>query len=166
MPSDQQQIRDISQNMFPDKHHYLIELWRNAIEKPYGYLLLDLKPDTQSIWHVRANVLEQFESLPKEPRDPLGIRDLQGSDIHSMRKLSRPQHLDEHDDNRYLRISKTKMLALSCWQINGSFVFDWLLQTWNIPLPDWINDLMALDESNFNCICNTHSSIVSDHHAT
>ena len=61
MPGDLQQVKLMSQRMFPHKPNYLMEEYTKAIAKPYGYLTVDLKPDTPAHARLRTDV------VPTEP---------------------------------------------------------------------------------------------------
>ena len=45
-PRDQQQIRVLARQMYPGQSEKFLNTYRMAISKPFGYLLIDLKPDT------------------------------------------------------------------------------------------------------------------------
>jgi len=54
--------------MYPGKSKFLVEAFKDATEKAFGYLLLDLKPDTEEKYRLRTNILPgetQFVYLPK-----------------------------------------------------------------------------------------------------
>jgi hypothetical protein len=42
--------------MYPGKSKFLVEAYKNATEKPFGYLMLDLKPDTEEKYRVQTNI--------------------------------------------------------------------------------------------------------------
>jgi hypothetical protein len=42
--------------MYPGRSKFLLEAFRDATEKPYGYLLIDLKPDTDEKYRIRTNI--------------------------------------------------------------------------------------------------------------
>jgi hypothetical protein len=54
--------------MYPGQSKFLVEAFKNATEKPFGYLLLDLKPDTDEKYRVRTNIFpdeRQYVYVPK-----------------------------------------------------------------------------------------------------
>ena len=57
MPGDQQQVKTMSQRMFPHKPNYMMEEYKRATSKPYGYLLVDLKPETPEHARLKTNIL-------------------------------------------------------------------------------------------------------------
>lgn len=48
-PVDKQQIMTLSRQMYPENSQHLLRHFKEATSKPYGYLLVDLKPTTPSI---------------------------------------------------------------------------------------------------------------------
>ena len=54
--------------MYPGKRKFLTDAYKDATEKPYGYLVLDLKPETGEKFRVRTNIFPgevQYVYLPK-----------------------------------------------------------------------------------------------------
>ena len=45
-PVDKQQVMTLGRQMYPEKTHHLVNHFNEAVSKPYGYLLVDLKPNT------------------------------------------------------------------------------------------------------------------------
>jgi len=56
-PIDQQQIMTLARQMFPGKSSYLMDKFYDAVSKPYGYLLLNLKPTTPKNMRLLSNVI-------------------------------------------------------------------------------------------------------------
>jgi hypothetical protein len=56
-PADASQVRIIGSKMFPDNPNFLPRVYRDAVSKAHGYLLLDLRQETPDILRVRTNVL-------------------------------------------------------------------------------------------------------------
>ena len=48
-PRDQQQIMVLARQMYPGQSEKFLSTYRMATSKPFGYLLIDLKPDTPMI---------------------------------------------------------------------------------------------------------------------
>jgi len=42
--------------MYPGKNQFLVEAFKDATDKPFGYILLHLKPDTEEKYRVRTNI--------------------------------------------------------------------------------------------------------------
>jgi len=53
---DTTQIANLARQMFPSKSNYMIESYRDATSVPFGYLLVDLKPDTDERFRLRTNI--------------------------------------------------------------------------------------------------------------
>ena len=56
-PRDAMQISYLGRQMYPGKPKFLAEAFADATSRPYGYLFLDLKPNTDEDLRVRTNVL-------------------------------------------------------------------------------------------------------------
>ena len=75
-PVDKQQVMTLARQMYPDKVQHLLRHFKEAISKPYGYLLIDLKTNTPEHLRLRMDVLApiipskeggQFHSLEDNP---------------------------------------------------------------------------------------------------
>jgi hypothetical protein len=71
-PRDVTQVENLSRQiiqMYPGRSKFLVEAFKDATAKPYGYLLIDLKPDTDEKFRVRANIFpnddRQYVYVPK-----------------------------------------------------------------------------------------------------
>ena len=67
-PRDAGQISYLGRQMFPGKSKFLTDAFSDATSKPYGYLFLDLKADTDEELRVRTNIFPtdtQYVYLPK-----------------------------------------------------------------------------------------------------
>ena len=67
-PRDLLQVSTLSRQMFPGRGQFLVESFRDATAKPFGYLVLDLKPDTEEKYRIRTGIFpgeKQFVYLPK-----------------------------------------------------------------------------------------------------
>jgi hypothetical protein len=67
-PRDALQVATLARQMYPGNSKFLIEAFKNATEKPFGYLLLDLKPDTDEKYRIRTNIFPdetQYVYIPK-----------------------------------------------------------------------------------------------------
>ena len=58
-PRDATQIRTLSQQMYPDNSRMLIDAYRDATSQPYGYLLLNLRPDACDALRILTNVFDE-----------------------------------------------------------------------------------------------------------
>ena len=57
-PRDQNQLAILARQMYPGNAKFLIEAFGDATSKPYGYLLIDLKPDTEERLRIRTNIFK------------------------------------------------------------------------------------------------------------
>jgi hypothetical protein len=55
-PRDATQIRTLGQQMFPECPRMLVDAYRDATSKPYGYLLLNLRPDAYDGLRILTDV--------------------------------------------------------------------------------------------------------------
>ena len=53
---DASQITNLAKQMYPGNVAYLRDSYADATSKPYGYLLVDLKPDTSDLLRIRTNI--------------------------------------------------------------------------------------------------------------
>ena len=63
-PRDQQQITVLARQMYPGQSEKCLNTYIMATSKPFGYLLIDLKPDTPNDKHLWPNVFEQISKVP------------------------------------------------------------------------------------------------------
>jgi GTPase SAR1 family protein len=67
-PRDAMQVATLARQMYPGKGQFLVEAFKDATEKAFGYLLLDLKPDTEEKYRIRTNIFpgeKHFVYIPK-----------------------------------------------------------------------------------------------------
>ena len=55
-PRDATQISSLARQMYPNKSQFLIEAFRDATHNAYSYLLIDLKPETEEKYRIRAKI--------------------------------------------------------------------------------------------------------------
>lgn len=55
-PRDATQITCLARQMHPTKSSFMVEAFKDATEKPFSYLLVDLKADTEEKYRLRANI--------------------------------------------------------------------------------------------------------------
>ena len=56
---DQTQIKTIAKQIFPDKPNYLLESYKDATTRPYGYLLVDITTSCHDSLRLRSNIFKQ-----------------------------------------------------------------------------------------------------------
>ena len=57
IPRDEGQISTLSYQMYPNKKNYLLDIYRDVTEVPYGYLFIDLHAKTSGLIKLRSNIL-------------------------------------------------------------------------------------------------------------
>lgn len=55
-PRDKMQINHLAKQLFPDKPKLVLEAYEDATRSNYGYLLIDLKPDTPEAFRLRTRI--------------------------------------------------------------------------------------------------------------
>ena len=55
-PRDVTQVSTLARQMYPDRSRFLVEAFRDATAKPYGYLLIDLTTDMEEMYRIRTNI--------------------------------------------------------------------------------------------------------------
>ncbi|XP_033741828.1 uncharacterized protein LOC117328408 [Pecten maximus] len=58
-PIDKQQIMTLARQMYPENDQHLMRYFKDATQKPYGYLLVDLKPSTSESLRMRSDILSE-----------------------------------------------------------------------------------------------------------
>ena len=67
-PIDKQQVITHSRQTYPDNPQHLIRHFKEATEKPFGYLLIDLKPTTSESMRMRTEVFTNMSIKEDNPR--------------------------------------------------------------------------------------------------
>jgi len=76
-PRDATQVAHLARQMSPGKSKFLIEAFHDATVEPFSYMVLDLKPDTEDKFRVRANIFPGDNScayVPKKKKKSLKNR--------------------------------------------------------------------------------------------
>ncbi len=68
MPANKRQILSMSTQMFPENPQHMLRAYEEAIKISYGFLLVDLKPDTPSSESLKARV--------NIKRDPISVMEM------------------------------------------------------------------------------------------
>lgn len=55
-PRDASQVATLGRQMYPNNKKFLVEAFKMATEKPFGYLLIDLRADTLEKYRLRSNI--------------------------------------------------------------------------------------------------------------
>jgi hypothetical protein len=74
-PVDRQQVMTLARQMYPENPQYVLRHFKEATSKPYGYLLIDLKPTTPEHLRMRRDILLPLKSnktvyISHYPKDP------------------------------------------------------------------------------------------------
>jgi hypothetical protein len=68
-PRDASQVAILARQMYPGKSQFVVEAYEDATKEPYGYLLIDLRPDTDDRYRIRTKIFpddpRQYAYLPK-----------------------------------------------------------------------------------------------------
>lgn len=56
-PRDQLAVRILAQQAFPQEFKQVLEIYRDATERPYGYLMFDLHPSSSDSQRLKTNIL-------------------------------------------------------------------------------------------------------------
>ena len=68
-PRDVTQVATLARRMYVGRSKFLVEAFNDATSKPFGYLLIDLKPDTPDNIRVGTNIFldeRNYVYVPKE----------------------------------------------------------------------------------------------------
>ena len=65
-PRDKLQILTLAKQMYPGQTDFFLNRYGEAVKKPFGYLLIDLKTTTQDNCRFRTNVLPSEDALTKQ----------------------------------------------------------------------------------------------------
>ena len=55
-PRDAGQVATLARQMYPGKSKFVVEAYKDATEEPYGYLLIDLRPETHENFRIRTKI--------------------------------------------------------------------------------------------------------------
>lgn len=67
-PRDQSQMTHLGRQLYPTKLKFFQEVYQDATSKPFGYLLVDLKPDTEDKLRLRTGILPTDKMIVYQPR--------------------------------------------------------------------------------------------------
>lgn len=73
-PIDKQQVMTLARQMYPDNSQHLMRHFTEATEKPFQYLLIDLKPTTPESMRMRTDI---FSDMPIKEHKPEAASHLQ-----------------------------------------------------------------------------------------
>lgn len=68
-PRDAGQVATLARQMYPGKSKFVVEAYKDATKEPYGYLLIDLRPETDENYRLRTKIFpdddRQYVYIPK-----------------------------------------------------------------------------------------------------
>jgi len=65
-PRDGVQVLNLARQIYPDKPKLITEAYKDATKQAYGYLIIDLKPDTPEFLRLKTRIMpEEVEHLNK-----------------------------------------------------------------------------------------------------
>ena len=68
-PRDAGQVAVLARQMYPGKSKFVVEAFEDATKEPYGYLLIDLRPETDDRYRIRTKIFPdddiQYVYVPK-----------------------------------------------------------------------------------------------------
>jgi hypothetical protein len=70
-PRDALQVATLGRQMYPGNSNFLVEAFKDATERPHGYLLIDLHPVTLEKFRIRTNIVKgerQYVYVRREER--------------------------------------------------------------------------------------------------
>ena len=62
-PRDHLQITTLARQMYPGRSQFLVEAFEDATKTPHGYLLIDLKPETNDDLRIRTDILHSEQTI-------------------------------------------------------------------------------------------------------
>lgn len=67
-PRDKSQFHHFARQVEPRRARFVTDAYTDAVSKPYGYLLVDLKPHTPDVLRYRTDVLQEEGQVVYVPR--------------------------------------------------------------------------------------------------
>jgi len=68
-PRDASQFATLARYMYPNTSKFAIEAYKDATSAPYGYLLIELKPEQDELCRLRTNVFPDENQYVYVSRD-------------------------------------------------------------------------------------------------
>ena len=113
-PADREQIKRVGQRMFPSQNDQFMNIYRQETEKPYGYILIDNKPDTLAGHQVLSNIFGKTLRYGNDIRSEVN-KIVASDDVSCEDKYEENQMMDmgnelmEEDSGDFLRIGHLKV---------------------------------------------------------
>ena len=74
-PRDKLQMMTLGKQMYPGKSSQFVQKYEAAVQRPYGYLFVDLKPNTKDECRLRTNVLPNDSQIGGQSDEMKAITD-------------------------------------------------------------------------------------------
>ena len=91
-PRDKLQIMTLAKQMYPGGTESFMKKYEEAVSRPYGYLLVDLKPNTPERCRLRTNVLPN-DLAPQRPKGMAGAEAIE--EFLRRESISQPPEIKE-----------------------------------------------------------------------
>ena len=66
-PRDKSQIQTLGRQMFPQQLHFFTDAFEDATKVPYGYLVIDLRPETPEDFRLRTSIFSTDDAVAYIP---------------------------------------------------------------------------------------------------
>jgi len=73
IPINKQQIMTLARQMYPDNTQYFMDKFKEDTAKPFGYLLVDLKPTTPEHLRLRYDIIDQTPRIRSVSENSCGL---------------------------------------------------------------------------------------------
>jgi hypothetical protein len=87
-PRDAGQVSTLARQMYPGKSKFVVEAYEDATIEPYGYLLIDLKPETDDSYRIRTRIFPDVDRQYQARIHHGGCRDASPTGL--TKKILRP----------------------------------------------------------------------------
>ena len=74
-PRDKMQVMTLAKQMYPAGTETFMRKYEEAVRRPYGYFLVDLKPSTDDRCRLKTDVLPS-DPVSQKPKDESGVKAL------------------------------------------------------------------------------------------
>ena len=113
-PIDKQPVMTLARQMYPENTHKFMSMFNQVTQKPYGYLVVDLKPMTQEESRLRPNILEQ--SCATTP-----IKEIENIQYHQLSFDQRTDNITE-DMSTHRPVIIDKLSCIDCGLLYASLM--------------------------------------------
>ncbi len=142
MPADKRQISSMSTQMYPENPQHMLRAYEEAIKIPYGYLLVDLKPDTPSSEPLMTQVFQDERVDKSEHKKSLYISNGDEYNDSEERKEEDEEEEEEPEQSGPLHPDVWYLMAWTCIPFVGDSSEDY-------PIA-WIPFLKAMARIDFD----------------